>query len=206
MKKVIFTSICFALLLFTTDSLQAQQPWKHQINLEVGYAAPYGDFNEAADIGGSGGIGATYYFQFLDYRQFFFSAYVGYFFDYPYNGFTAGGTAEFSHTLMPILLGARYNFSLTGFQPYVGFEVGVFNFTFIQEGFEKVENTEMYSGVSPKVGFRYPVVPQIDIDVNFKAPFVFVSGNTSDSGSDLYMQWGINVGFSYTIGKNPEVK
>ena len=203
MKKVIFTTICFALLIFTTDSLQAQQPWKHQINLEVGYAAPYGGFNESADIGGSGGIGGTYYFQFLENRHIFFSAYIGYFFDYPYNNYSSGGLGEHKHTLMPMLLGARYNFSLTGFQPYVGLEVGVFNFVFIQEGQINREVKEMYTGVSPKVGFRLPVVPQIDLDVNLKMPFVFVSDNSSDPGSDLYMQWGINVGFAYTIGKNP---
>lgn len=174
------------LLLFVLSAVpalsQGSQPWKKQINLDVGLQIPGGDGGEGLNTGW--GAAATFYYQLLT-RQTFISLSAG------YNEFGIDGSNA-SITVIPLLVGLRYNFALTGFQPYIGAEIGIYMQSLsVSDNTVSVDVSESDAGIAPKVGFRYPLAPGFDFDASLKYHNVFAD--------ESFSFIGINVGVAYTI-------
>jgi hypothetical protein len=167
-----FRTALALLLLFTAIPAFGQsQPWKKQIALDANISIPGG----AGESNGTGfGGAAAFYYQLLT-RVTFISASVGY---NSFDGFT----------ITPLLIGARYNFALTGLQPYIGFELGMYLFS--------SDNTLVGSssefGFQPKIGLRYPLSPGLDFDASLKYHIITGEG-------DNFTIIAPGIGIAYTI-------
>jgi hypothetical protein len=153
------------------------QPWKKQIALDIGPQFPGGD--GGANLETAIGISGTFYYQLLT-RNTFISASVG---SHAFGTGVSGSTVN----VMPLLLGFKYNFTLTGFQPYVGAEFGAY-----LVGNSVNSNSETEFGFMPKAGFRYPIAAGFDFDASLKYNAIF----TADPSFSFL---GVNGGIAYTI-------
>ncbi|PSQ86135.1 MAG: hypothetical protein BRD43_07705 [Bacteroidetes bacterium QS_4_64_154] len=81
---------------------------------------------------------------------------------------------------------AKYNFSLTGIQPYIGADGGPF---VLSNG-----DSETKFGIAPRLGLRIPIARGIDIDLTLKYSVVF-----NDSDNVTYV--GTNGGFAYIFDR-----
>jgi hypothetical protein len=155
----------------TVPALGQSQPWKKQIALDANISIPGGSGD---GVGTGFGGAAAFYYQLLT-RVTFLSASVGY---NSFDGFT----------IMPLLIGARYNFALTGFQPYIGFELGMY--------LSSYDNTVIGSssdfGFQPKIGFRYPLSAGLDFDASIKYHIITGEG-------DSFTILAPGIGIAYTI-------
>lgn len=181
--------ILVAFMLITALPAAAQddnQPWKKQINLDAGLLFPGGDQASTLDLNNGWGAAITFYYQLLS-RHTFVSISAA------YNQFPYGANTAYAETVIPVLLGARYNFSLTGFQPYLGFEFGVYLRTYDSYGGSPtIEESDVDFGVMPKVGFRFPIAGGLDFDGSLKWHNII-----DDVGG---LSWiGLNAGIAYTI-------
>ena len=174
MKRLLILAM---MILGTSATMFAQsgsQPWKKQIALDVGPQLPSGDGTAGLEM--AIGVSGTFYYQLLT-RHTFISASIG------THAFPIENSSE-SFSVIPLLLGVRYNFALTGLQPYVGAEFGAY-----LTSIGSVSETEL--GIMPKLGLRYPLSPGFDIDGSIKHNIVMSETSFSFTG--------INLGIAYTI-------
>jgi hypothetical protein len=179
------TFILIAILLLAAASpalAQREQPWKKQIALDAGLDFPGGDVGKGLNMGYS--AAATFYYQLIT-RQTFLSLSIG------YHTFGVEGSSSSTLVTIPIQGGIRYNFALTGFQPYVGVEFGAYLSTMTVNDVVIGESGEADFGVQPKVGFRLPISPGFDFDASLKYHIV--------ASEESFSFIGLNVGVAYTI-------
>jgi hypothetical protein len=183
MKTIL--AVLFTLSLCTaTLHAQREQPWKKQFNVDVGAEFPGGATTDALGLTTGFGINGTFYYQLLT-RVTFLSLSAG------YNSFGVEGSSSTSVTVVPILIGLKYNFTLTGVQPYIGLELGVYN-TSVKVNGNTVEGSGGSDfGIMPKFGVRIPLAPQFDLDLVLKYHNVF-----SDQTFNFI---GLDGGVAYTI-------
>ncbi|WP_165366201.1 outer membrane beta-barrel protein [Brumimicrobium glaciale] len=76
--------------------------------------------------------------------------------------------------IMPITVGVEYRFLTEKIQPYVGLNLGIYNFTYEYADFiAEYSGSEAYLGVSPKVGISVDLTNKISIDATVKYHLVF---------------------------------
>lgn len=208
MKKLIIFFVIISISLLIPLESSAQQPWRHQVSINGTMGIPFGDYADANELANGFGLDATYYLQMPNIRNLFFSASVG-FINMPIEygkGVIQGYDANLR--LIPITLGARYNFKLSGLQPYAGLELGYFleKNTVQTDVSGETESNYENAGIIPKLGIRYPLMSQLDLDANIKLNMIFRENvNNSNASNDLtYL--GISVGVAYTIGKSSRFK
>ncbi len=178
------------LLLTAVVSASAQttdgQPWLHQLNVTAGLSFPMGSLATNLDLAPGLCLEGTFYLQ-LPERNVFLSASIGYH-RFGYGSFSA----DLGMAAIPALVGARYNFWLTGVQPYVGLEAGAYFFTVTDQSNTVTALNDVQFGIVPKFGVRIPLQPQLDLDLSAKY-HVVLTGQTN-------LQFlGINAGVAYTI-------
>jgi hypothetical protein len=198
MKKYYIT-IILSCILVSSNLCSQEQLWKHQIGLDAGIALPFAKYTDVYKLKTGYGFSGTYYFQFSENRNLFFSASVGY---YSFEGdyWTLPGYSNLLN-IIPLQLGFRYNFKLTGLQPYLGFETGIFIMN-SESGndFGTKEKSREYSfGITPKFGFRYPIMTSLDLDASMKIMYVFYK-EIGRYEHYNHGQLGFNIGIAYTIG------
>jgi hypothetical protein len=160
------------------------RPWESQIALDAGVQFPGGGFSDAYSLGTGYGFSANYYYQLLS-RNTFISLGVG------FNSFNSGNGTNTSVTVVPVLFGMRYNFSITGFQPYIGVELGAY-IRSIKPGGTTVTSSTTDFGLMPKLGARIPLAAQLDFDMSLKYHTILASGAS-------FSFLGLNFGIAYTI-------
>lgn len=179
--------ITLALLALLVVPAAAQnddrQPWKKQLNFDAGILFPGGDAGPSLNTGL--GFTGTFYYQLLT-RNTFVSVSAG------TNSFPYKHNTGINHTVIPILLGMRYNFTLTGLQPYLGVEAGLYlRSNSADDNQISLAESSADFGVMPKVGLRYPLAAGFDLDGSIKWHNVF---------SEHTLSWfGLNLGIAYTI-------
>ena len=174
-----YSAILLCTLLLCASAWQrsrAQTPsWKHQIVFNSGPQFLIEDFANAYKTGL--GIDVGYYYRVKD--ALLVGAFGGY-----HQFKREGGGADLD--VIPVNLAVKYNFSLTGLQPYVGAEGGLF---FLSESIGE-GSTEI--GLSPRIGLRVPLSRGIDLDLNVKYSMIFLFSIPSN-----FTYVGTNAGFSY---------
>jgi hypothetical protein len=171
MKRLLI-AIC-ALFLCTSFSAEAQPTWRHQVYFNAGPQFVTGD---ASDVYKTGlAIDAGYYYRAS--RTGFIGIAGGY---HQFKGQGNFGNLN----VIPIHLALKYNFSITGVQPYIGGEVGPY---FLSNGSSQTE-----FGAVPRLGLRIPLAEGIDLDINVKYNIIF-----QDPENFTYV--GTNGGFSYIV-------
>jgi outer membrane protein W len=203
MKKLITLLVLMSFTMLIPSESNAQQAWRHQAAITGGMGVPFGDYADANKIGTGFGLDATYYIQMPKLRSLFLSASIG-FMNMPINyGEDNIQGWEASTRIIPMTLGARYNFKLSGWQPYAGLEVGYFleKNTVENDVAGKSESSYENAGIIPKFGIRYPLMNQIDFDANVKLNMIFrEDAGTSSNNNLTYVSF--NIGIAYTIGKS----
>jgi len=177
MRRYCATFLLASLLCaFVLQPTQAQTPsWQHQIVFNTGPQFVTGDLADSYKTGLA--IDAGYYYRASD--ALFVGGVGGY-----HQFKSEGGGADLD--VIPINLAVKYNFSLTGIQPYVGTEGGPF---FLSPSSGE-GSTEI--GLSPRIGLRIPLSRGIDLDLNLKYNVIF-----SDENNLTYV--GANGGFAYIL-------
>lgn len=197
MKKLLVLifvlSISFS---FAQKSVSSDTPWRHQIAIDGGVGIPVGEYADLLELETGFAFSGTYYLQTGFSRNLFLSASFG------YQTYAVGYGDQILYegdlNITNVSIGARYNFTLSGFQPYAGFEVGNYWYTVTNETEFGGDLDYDNLGIMPKVGLRYPIVKQLDFDANIKYHWIFQSDNDRDSEDINTLQ--INVGVAYTIG------
>lgn len=180
--------------------------WTHQIGIEIGpqYAfdasvkASNGQTLTLKDVGLGFGAAVNYYYRFDRSLFLSVSGVVGVF----NNGYFRRQNADGSFPILnsfyfkdnpflnlAVTAGLRYNFALTGLQPYVGFELGSYSIGGIPNESGQVPINLV---ATPKVGLRYPLAPGLDFDASAKAMIMF-------SGYVPFSYTSLNVGVSYAL-------
>lgn len=183
-------AVAAALVLLLGASTSAaqtggSQPWKHQLNITGGIDFPGGTYADETDLSLGLGVEATYYRQFAR-RDVFLSLMAG----YHRFGFGSFGSDR-GLTVVPLLGGVRYNFTLTGIQPYIGAEIGIYLLNEGEGGSVTVNDLDdIAAGILPKAGLRIPIEPQLDVDLSLKYHLILTS--------ELSFL-GLNAGVAYTI-------
>lgn len=85
-------------------------------------------------------------------------------------------------------MASKYNLSLRGVQPYLGFDGGMY----LLRSETGTPSTEY--GVAPKVGFRLPITTGVDVDLNTTYEVVL-----QESTNITYV--GLDVGIAYIFGR-----
>ena len=163
-----------ALFLFTALPTEAQPTWRHQVYFNAGPQFVTGDASDSYKTGLAIDVG--YYYRATR------SGFIG----------LAGGFHQFAAdvpgagdvNVIPINLAFKYNFTLTGIQPYLGAEGGPY---FFSNG-----SSETNFGLTPRLGLRIPLSEGIDLDLNVKYNVVF-------GDPDNFTYVGANGGFSYIV-------
>ncbi|PEN13817.1 hypothetical protein CRI94_07060 [Longibacter salinarum] len=173
MKRLgIFAALLLFLAASSPDVTQAQTPaWKHQIYFNSGPQFVTGDASDGYKTGLA--IDGGYYYRAAD--AFFIGVAGGY---HQFSG--EGNVADVD--IIPVHVAAKYNFRLTGIQPYIGVEGGP---TFVSGATD-----ETNFGVAPRLGLRIPLSRGFDLDLNLKYNVVFTEG-------DDFTYVGVNGGPAY---------
>lgn len=195
----------FALIAFGSTAF-AQGRWTHQVGIEIGpqYAfdaavkADNGQNLTLKDVGIGLGAAVNYYYK-LDRALFLsVSGVVGYFGNGYFRRQNADGTFPVINSYyfknnplinLALTAGVRYNFAVTGLQPYVGFEVGSYSIGGIPR---EDQSAPINLAATPKVGLRYPLAPGLDFDASAKLMYLF-------SGYVPFSYASVNVGVSYAL-------
>jgi len=165
-------------LALPLSSATAQTPtWTNQLAVTGGPQFPTDTFEKAFDTGG--GLAVTYYSR--PSSHFFFGLRGG------YHRFEAQ-TGDATLSVIPLHIASKYNFSLTGLQPYAGVDGGVY----LLRPNEGEDDSEF--GVAPKFGVRVPIAFGVDLDLNATYEVVF-----TDPENTTYV--GLNAGFAYIFGR-----
>jgi hypothetical protein len=158
------------------QTAHAQTPsWKHQFVFNAGPQFATGDTGDRFKTGLA--IDGGYYYRASD--ALFVGAMGG------FHQFAGEGNAA-DLDVIPLTLAFKYNFSLTGIQPYIGGETGLF----ITDHGSSSSNF----GVAPRLGVRVPLSRGIDLDLNLKYNVIF-------DDSDNFTYVGANGGFAYILDR-----
>ena len=178
MKRLGLLAAAFLLFLATgPDDATAQTPsWQHQVYVNGGPQFVTGSASDAYKTGLA--IDGGYYYRAA--RSFFIGVAGGY---HQFVG--EGGTPD--RDIIPIHLAMKYNFSLTGVQPYIGVEGG--------PSFIDAEESTTELGLAPRLGLRIPLSPGFDLDLNVKYNVVF-------QDNDDFTYIGLNGGPAYVPNRN----
>jgi|GEM_PF-2856699 len=199
--------LCFVgICCFCGTAFAQTGRWTHQIGIEIGpqYAfdaavkAENGQNLTLKELGIGLGAAVNYYYK-IDHSLFIsVSGVVSYFGNGYFRRQNADGTFPVINTYyfnnnplinLAVTAGIRYNFAVTGFQPYVGFEVGSYSIG----GIPREDQTAPINlAATPKVGFRYPLAPGLDFDGSAKVMYLF-------SGYVPFSYASLNVGVSYAL-------
>jgi hypothetical protein len=164
------------LLAGLTLPAAAQPSWDNQLAVTGGAQFATGSFGDAWKTGT--GLAVTYYSR--PSSRFFFGARVG------YQRFKAQ-TGNSTLNVIPLHFASKYNFALTGVQPYLGVDGGLYLLR--PDG---PDNTSEF-GVAPKFGLRFPLASGVDLDVNATYEVIL-----NDPSNQTYL--GVNAGFAYIFG------
>ena len=158
----------------------AQPSWDHQIVFNSGPQFPTGSFADAGDAYKAGfALDLGYYYRADD------ALFIG--FNGGYHQFKGKqGTAN-DRNLLPLHLALKYNFSLTGLQPYLGIEGG----PVLVQNTNAANGTEV--GMTPRLGLRIPLSRGVDLDLNVKYNVVFAEESSTYVGG--------NGGFAYILDR-----
>lgn len=173
------TLVVLGLLILTSLSLPAtaQPSWQNQIAVTGGPQLATGPFGDTWKTGS--GLAVTYYSR--PSSHFFFGLRGG------YHRFQAQtGPAELN--VIPLQFASKFNFTLTGLQPYVGFDGGFYLLR--PNGGD--DSSEF--GIAPKFGFRLPIASGVDIDLNATYEVIL-----DDPDERSYV--GLNAGVAYIFGR-----
>ena len=168
-----FATLLLTLFVLTALPAEAQPNWRHQVYFNAGPQFVTGTMGDAYKTGLA--IDGGYYYRAS--RTGFVGIAGG------YHQFKAKGVGG-NLNVIPIHLALKYNFSITGVQPYVGGEVGPY---FLSNG-----SSETKFGAVPRLGLRIPLAEGIDLDINVKYNIIF-----RDPENFTYV--GTNGGFSYIV-------
>jgi len=174
MKRL--SSLFLVLFVLTALPAKAQPDWRHQVYFNAGPQFVTGDQSDAFKTGLA--IDGGYYYRAGT------GAFIG--LATGYHQFKGDGPGTGDLNVIPLHGALKYNFSLTGIQPYVGGEVGPY---FLSNG-----ESETKFGVTPRLGIRIPLAEGIDLDLNLKYNVIF-----NDPDNLTYV--GGNAGFSYILGR-----
>jgi hypothetical protein len=171
-----FFATLFVALFLSVGSAEAQTPsWQHQVTFNSGPQFVTGDASDSYKTGLAIDVG--YYYRASS--NFF----VG----------VAGGLHQFAGeggagdlNVIPLNLAFKYNFALTGIQPYIGAEGGPY---ILSNG-----SSETKFGVTPRIGLRVPLSRGIDLDLNLKYNVVL-------QDPDNFTYVGANGGFAYILDR-----
>ncbi len=154
-------------------------PWTHQLSLTAGAQSPVAD---PLQNGYQTGVGfkGTYYYRTS--RHFFFGVSGG------YHWFQALGT-DTVLDVIPLQFAFKFNFRLTGLQPYIGSDGGP---VLLRDNTSSEVRNEM--GVAPKFGFRLPIARGADLDLNLTYEVIFTEPEPT-----TYL--GANAGLAYIFGR-----
>lgn len=150
--------------------------WQHQVYFNGGAQFITGDASDAYKTGLA--IDGGYYYRAS--RALFIGVAGGY---HQFAG--QGATPDID--IIPVHLATKYNFSLTGVQPYIGVEGGPY---FVNAA----ENTTEF-GLAPRLGLRIPLSPGFDLDLNVKYNVIF-------QDNDEFTYVGLNGGPAYIPSRN----
>ena len=170
------SSLFLALLFVLAVPAEAQPDWRHQVYFNAGPQFVTGDQSDAFKTGLA--IDGGYYYRAGT------AAFIG--LATGYHQFKGDGPNTGDLNVIPLHGALKYNFSLTGIQPYVGGEFGPY---FLSNG-----TSETKFGVTPRLGLRIPLAEGIDLDLNLKYNLIF-----NDPENFTYV--GANGGFSYILGR-----
>ncbi len=170
-------ALAACLLVGAATPAHGQRAWKNQIAVTGGAQLPMGDFGDAFQNGV--GFDATYYYR--PSRHFFIGLRSGYHWFEKTDGNSTCG-------VIPVHFASKYNFSLTGLQPYVGLDGGLYLLR--PEG---GSNTSEF-GLAPQFGFRIPIASGVDIDLNATYEVIL-----DDPNNRTYI--GLNAGLAYIFGR-----
>ena len=171
-----FTLLMAAVLAAGLALPASAQSWKHQIAVNGGAQFPGGQFDDAYKTGS--GLAATYYYR--PSSRFFFGLRGG------YHRFKARSGNQ-TLGIIPLHFASKYNFALTGLQPYAGLDGG---FYLLRS--ENGDGTSEF-GLAPKVGLRIPIASGVDLDVNAMYEVIL-----DDPDNQTYI--GLNAGVAYIFG------
>ena len=163
--------LVLAAAFFPADSTAQNRYWQHQVYFNGGPQFVTGDAADAYKTGLA--IDGGYYYRASD--AFFVGVAGG------YHQFVGKGATP-DVNIIPVHLAAKYNFSLTGIQPYVGVEGGPY--------FVDGADTTTDLGISPRLGLRIPLSQGFDLDLNVKYNVIF-------QDNDEFTYVGFNGGPAY---------
>lgn len=163
LNKNINTTISALILVFFLSNNQFAQ---FRVGSQGSVAIPAGYFEDAVDVGFGTNINFS---STVFYSNIEVTGSIGY-----YNcGFKEDlPDYNFRFQTIPILIGARYNFTDVDFIPYAGFDAGLYYSKYYLEidygllGSLSTEEREAKFGFSPVLGFRMNMSPLFDVDVN----------------------------------------
>lgn len=173
------TLTLLAVLLLTSLALPAtaQPSWQNQLAVTGGAQIATGPFGDGWKTGS--GLAVTYYSR--PSSHFFFGLRGG------YHRFQAQ-RGDATLNVIPAHFASKLNFTLTGVQPYVGLDGGLY---FLRP--ESGDSTSEF-GVAPKFGFRIPLASGVDLDLNATYEVIL-----DDPDNTTYI--GLNAGFAYIFGR-----
>lgn len=205
MKRIFL--VCFvAICCFCSPVFAQSGRWIHQIGVEIGpqyvfnatVKAADGQTRTLQDVGVGLGAAVNYYYQFDRALFLSVSGVVGYFANGYFRLQNADGSFPVvnsyyfkNNALLNLALtaGLRYNFTVTGVQPYVGLEFG----SYTVGGIPREDNgTAINLAATPKLGVRIPLQPGLNFDASAKLMYMF-------SGYVPFSYASINAGVSYSL-------
>ncbi|MFO8232561.1 MAG: outer membrane beta-barrel protein [Longimonas sp.] len=175
-----FGLLAVSLLLFVAmspdDGTAQTRSWQHQLYFNGGPQFVTGDAADAYQTGLA--LEGGYYYRATN--TFFVGVAGGY---HQFKG--EGNVSDID--IIPLHLAAKYNFSLTGVQPYIGMEGGPYI----------VSNGESSTdfGLAPRLGVRIPLSSGFDLDLNVKYNMIF-------QDNDDFTYVGLNGGPAYIPNRN----
>jgi len=174
MKRL--ATLLLAFVFLTALPAEAQPNWRHQATFNAGPQFVTGDQSDAFKTGLA--IDVAYYYRASN------AGFVG--LATGLHQFKGDAAAAADIDIIPLHAALKYNFSLTGIQPYVGGQGGL---SIVNNG-----DSETKFGVAPRLGLRIPLAEGIDLDLNLTYNVIF-----DDPDNLTYV--GANGGFSYILGR-----
>lgn len=105
------------------------------------------------------------------------------------------GSTTVKSSYMPVTVGADYKILTDQFQPYAGFNIGLYRFA---SEIMSNSSSNSYFGLFPKVGASFEVMDNILIDAAIKYHVAFRDNNQGPNGSNITI-FGANIGLIYKI-------
>lgn len=181
MKKVLL--ICFSLIILCTQNGFAQMDSE---NLTVDVSGLYGTVPSGVDFLDSTfgfRIGGSYDYMEIWEGELQLRADLSYF---KWDGDVLGLKTEYRR--IPIFIGGRYNKSFDNFSLYgeVGVELSMDKVE-VSLGALSISVSETHFGLTPGVGFEYPITDVVIVDLGFRYHII----------ADKYSTLGLSVGYRF---------